>query len=276
MPDDLPLFSIGEFSRISGLTIKTLRFYDDNGLLKPARIDPVTGYRFYDADSADRARVIARLRDLQFPLETIATILADCGDEADLLGHFERQQRIIQERLRADRRIAKTLARAIADEREASRAAAEDKSRVEEKRVDALIVAGIRMKGRYEESGRAFSRLGKTLGRHASGKPLTLHHDGEYREEDADFEPCFPLREPVSAPADVYVRALPAATCLCVLHRGSYSQLGRSYKKVLAEAKRRGAAFALPTREVYLKGPGMIFRGDPRRYLTEIQIPLAQ
>ena len=275
MSHDHPLFSIGEFSKISGLTIKTLRFYDENGLLKPARVDPATGYRFYDADSAERARIIARLRELQFPLETIAKILADCGDEADLLGHFERQQRLIQERLRADRQIAKALARAIADEREAARAAAENKFQVAEKRIEPLLVAGLRMKGRYEESGRAFSRLGRTLGRHASGKPLTLYHDGEYREEDADFEPCLPLRAPVSAPDEIHVRTLPAATCLCVLHRGPYSQLGRSYKKVLAEAKRRGAAIVLPTREIYIKGPGMIFRGDPRRYLTEIQIPLA-
>ncbi len=101
---DSHLFSIGEFSKISGLTIKTLRFYDENGLLKPARVDPVTGYRFYDAASAERARVIARLRELQFPLEAIAGILAGCGDEADLLGHFERQHRLIQERLRTDRR----------------------------------------------------------------------------------------------------------------------------------------------------------------------------
>lgn len=275
MSNDPTLFSIGEFSKTSGLTIKTLRFYDENGLLKPARVDPVTGYRFYDAESADRARVIARLRELQFPLETISEILADCGDEADLLGHFERQHRVIQERLRADRQIARTLAKAIADEREASRTAAEDQFQVEEKRVGPLTVAGIRMKGRYEESSRAFSRLGRTLGRYLAGKPVTLYYDGEYREEDADFEPCFSLREPVSAPPDIQVRALPAVSCLCVLHRGPYSQLGRSYKKVLVEAKRRGAAIVLPTREIYIKGPGMIFRGDPRRYLTEIQIPIA-
>jgi len=75
MPDDPQFFSIGEFSRISGLSVKTLRFYHENGLLEPARIDPVTDYRYYDATCIERARVIARLRELQFPLDDIARIL---------------------------------------------------------------------------------------------------------------------------------------------------------------------------------------------------------
>jgi DNA-binding transcriptional MerR regulator len=274
MSDDSALFSIGEFSQISGLSIKTLRFYDEKGLLKPAQVDPTTGYRFYDAASAERARVISRLRELQFPVETIGDILADCSDEADLLGYFERQHRSILERLRADRRIAKMLAKVIADEREAAQVAAEE-FRIEDKRLEPLLVAGIRIKGRYEESGHAFARLGREMGRYLSGKPLTLYHDGEYRDEDANFEPCFPLREPSSVPSGSSLRTLPAVACLSEIHPGPYPHLGRSYKKVLLEAKRRGTAIALPTREVYLKGPGMIFRGNPRHYLTEIQIPLA-
>src|SRR5271167_1031218 len=98
MPDDPQLFSIGEFSKISGLSVKTLRFYHEKGLLKPAHIDPGTDYRYYDAACLERARVIARLRELQFSLEEIARILAECGDESDLLGALQRQQRAIAER----------------------------------------------------------------------------------------------------------------------------------------------------------------------------------
>ena len=45
-----------------------------------------------------------------------------------------------------------------------------------------------------------------------------------------------------------------------------YPQIGRVYRKLLTEAKRRRLAIQLPTREVYLKGPGMIFKGNPMRY----------
>ena len=54
---------------------------------------------------------------------------------------------------------------------------------------------------------------------------------------------------------------------------GRISQLGRSYAKILQQANERKLALALPTREVYVKGPGMIFKGNPKNYLTEIQLP---
>ncbi|HUL55335.1 MAG TPA: MerR family transcriptional regulator [Opitutaceae bacterium] len=275
MPFDPQLFSIGEFSQISGLSVKTLRFYDEKGLLKPAQVDAASGYRFYDGASAERARIVAQLRGLQFPLDEIARILAECDDEADLLGHLERQRRLIEDRLRADRRTARALATMIAHEREAAQLAACPAFAVEEKQLAPLLVAGLRMTGRYADCGRGFATLGRALGRHCAGKPLCLYHDGEYREEDANFEPCLPLRQAVTAPDGVVIRTLPASRCLSLVHQGPYPQLGRSYRRIFAELKRRGLTVERPTREVYLKGPGMIFRGNPRRYLTEIQLPVS-
>src|ERR1700761_6882869 len=109
MPKDPQLFTIGEFSQISGLSVKALRFYDEKGLLKPAHVDPATDYRYYDAACAERARLIARLRGLQFSLDDIARILSQCEDESDLLAMMQRQQRVILERMRADRKVARAL-----------------------------------------------------------------------------------------------------------------------------------------------------------------------
>jgi DNA-binding transcriptional MerR regulator len=274
MPNDPHLFSIGEFSQISGLSVKTLRFYDEKGLLKPAVVDAATDYRYYDAVCAERARVIARLRELQFSLGDIAGILAACGDDADLLGGMRRQQRVISERMRADRKTVKALESVIAQETAAARLAESGRFAVEERTIDPLLVASLRMKGQYEECGRGFSMIARVMGRHLAGKPLCLYYDGEYREQDADFEPCFPLRREIPSRDDVRVRVLPRERCLCLVHQGPYPQIGRSYRKLLAEAKRRGFILQLPSREVYLKGPGMIFKGDPARYLTEIQLPV--
>jgi effector-binding domain-containing protein len=60
-----------------------------------------------------------------------------------------------------------------------------------------------------------------------------------------------------------------------VIHRGRYDQLGRSYAKILSEVERRKQKILLPTREVYLKGPGILFKGNPQNYLTEIQLPIS-
>ncbi|MDP6447730.1 MAG: GyrI-like domain-containing protein [Pirellulaceae bacterium] len=65
---------------------------------------------------------------------------------------------------------------------------------------------------------------------------------------------------------------MPGGRCATLLHRGPYEEIGRAYAKIIAYINERGYTVALPTREVYLKGPGMIFRGNPQNYLTEIQM----
>ena len=59
---------------------------------------------------------------------------------------------------------------------------------------------------------------------------------------------------------------------MSLLHSGPYEELGRSYEKAFAYIHDHGYEIELPTREVYIKGPGMIFKGNPAKYLTEIQV----
>lgn len=69
----------------------------------------------------------------------------------------------------------------------------------------------------------------------------------------------------------IAVRELPGGRCVALGHHRPYDQLGRSCARVLQYLKEKGYKTLLPTREVYLKGPGMIFKGNPRHYLTAIQ-----
>lgn len=142
---------------------------------------------------------------------------------------------------------------------------------VEEKTLDTLLVAGVRMKGRYDECGKGFAKIGRSLGRYIAGKCFLLHYDNEYRETDADFEACMPVRKgkPVEG---ISIRELPGGRCVSLVHKGPYSELNRSYAKIMMYIKEKGYEVLSPTREVYLKGPGMLFRGNPKNYLTEIQM----
>jgi effector-binding domain-containing protein len=144
---------------------------------------------------------------------------------------------------------------------------------VEEKTVPPMRIAAIRMRGCYGDCGKGFARICRRFGRHATGKPFVLHHDTGYHPTDADFEACIPVRGGQSE-GDIVVRDLPGCRCLSLLHHGPYPELGRSYERILTEAKQRGATVQLPTREIYLRGPGVIFRGNPKKYLTEIQLPI--
>ncbi len=115
--------------------------------------------------------------------------------------------------------------------------------------------------------------MARVAGWHARGGPFNLYWDGEYREEDADVESCFPVSE-MTAKGDVTVRSLPGGACVSLVHRGPYELLGRSYGKILGYVQEKGYAPSAPIREIYIKGPGMILKGNPKKYLTEIQIPI--
>lgn len=266
-------YSIGEFSQVTGLSVKTLRFYHEKGILIPTSVNQTTGYRFYDAGKIEKARVIMRLRQMEFSIEDIATVLGECGDEADILNYLERQKHVLQQRIQEDRDIVRSLNEIIVKEKAAQQLLEGAPYKVEEKAVEPVLIAGIRMKGRYSDCSAGFSRLGKAAGRHICGKAICLYYDGEYRDGDADFEPCFPIRREVAVEG-ASVRRLGGAKCLTLVHRGPYDQLGRSYAKLLKQADERKLTIALPTREVYVKGPGLIFKGNPNNYLTEIQLPI--
>jgi DNA-binding transcriptional MerR regulator len=269
------MFTIGEFSKISGIPVRTLRFYHEKGLLVPSAVDIETGYRSYDEWNEEVARVIVALRNLEFSLDDIAEILAGATDDADILEHLERQRLAVADRLQHFRDVLQHIDQIISEQRRAREETkmTADGYEIQEQRLGPILVAGARMTGRYEQIGDGLGKLYRRVGRHVAGKPLCLYYDCEYREENADFEPCIPLKKTVNVDG-VSVRELPGGTFVTLIHRGPYQELGRSYARVLKYAKDRGYEVTLPTREVYLKGPGMIFRGNPKKYLTEIQLPV--
>jgi len=268
-------YSIGEFSQVTGLSVKTLRFYHEKGILNPSSVDEATGYRFYDAGKIEKARVIMRLRQMEFSIEDIAAVLGECTDDADILNYLERRKNVLHQRIQEDRDIVRSLNEIIANEKAARQIIEAGAFAVEEKTFEPMLIAGIRMKGKYGECSAGFARLGKAVGRYICGKPLNLYYDGEYREDDADFEPCVPIRREVAVDG-ISIHTLPGGRGLALMHRGPYDQLGRSYAKILKVASERKLNLALPSREVYLKGPGMIFKGNPKNYLTEIQLPFKE
>ncbi|GAA1295758.1 MerR family transcriptional regulator [Pseudonocardia xinjiangensis] len=78
----MELLTIGTFARVARLSPKALRLYDELGLLRPARVDASSGYRYYSPDQLDRARLVAWLRRLGMPLAGIAKVVALPPDAA--------------------------------------------------------------------------------------------------------------------------------------------------------------------------------------------------
>ncbi|MFI1200961.1 MerR family transcriptional regulator [Streptomyces sp. BHT-5-2] len=106
------MFTIGDFARHGRVSARMLRHYDAIGLLRPARTDPVTGYRFYAAAQLARLNRIIALKDLGFGLRQVAAILDEQVDAAELRGMLRlRQAQLAAERAAAEARLAQVEAR---------------------------------------------------------------------------------------------------------------------------------------------------------------------
>ncbi len=267
-------FSIGEFSKITSLSIKSLRLYHEKEILVPAEVDEFTGYRYYNEADCDRARSIKILRDYEFSLAEIKEILNECDEEEEILEQLHTKLGEIRNKIDRYKEISRSIESLIIYERE-NKMKTEESFDIEEKEVETLLIAGYRMKGKYNEVGEGFKILGKAMGRHINGKAMNLYYDGEYKEEDADFEPCFPVRKGSSSDK-ISVRELPGGKCISLIHKGPYETFTESYKKIYGYVNNKGYKMKLPTREIYLKGPGMIFKGNPNNYLTEIQFMIKE
>jgi DNA-binding transcriptional MerR regulator len=94
------LLTIGEFSRMTHLSVKALRHYHDVGILEPAEVDPHSGYRSYGADQVTPAQVIRRLRDLGMPLDSIRAVLRApdlAARNREITDHLERMERQLEQ-----------------------------------------------------------------------------------------------------------------------------------------------------------------------------------
>ncbi|MBU0473419.1 MAG: MerR family transcriptional regulator [Bacteroidetes bacterium] len=263
-------FSIGQYSSITSISIKTLRLYHEKGILIPTEIDEFTKYRYYNESNFETARIIKILKNFDFSLAEIKIILEECSDESDLLEQLKMKSEQIQSKIAQYKTTLNSLESIIKIEKE-NKMKTEQIFDVEEKIVDTVLIAGYRMQGKYQDIGEGFSKVGKIFGRYLNGKPIALYYDGEYKEDDADYEACFPIRKGTGTD-DISVRELKGGKCYTIIHKGSYETLSQSYKHLFEYINEKGIKTKLPTREVYLKGPGMIFKGNPKNYLTEIQI----
>jgi DNA-binding transcriptional MerR regulator len=108
--------AIGEAARLAGVTPKALRHYDRIGLLRPAAVDQATGYRRYEAEQVEQARLIRRLRALELPLDEVRRLLDLAGDPAAFTAALAAHRRRIDARLTRLRGILHALDHALNDD----------------------------------------------------------------------------------------------------------------------------------------------------------------
>jgi DNA-binding transcriptional MerR regulator/DNA gyrase inhibitor GyrI len=265
------VLKIGDFSALSRVSVKTLRYYDEMGLLKPAHVDADSGYRHYSASQLPRLHRILALRDLGFGLETIGKLLEEGVTADQLRGMLKLRQAEQENRVREEQeRLARLLARVRLIEQEGIMS-----KEVLLKELPPQWIASVRaIVANYPAIGSLYGELYSNLGPAAfSGIPGARWHDREHKEQDVDAEACVFLKGPVSARGRVQVTELPAATVASIMHEGSYQRLSESYNVVVPWVEANGYTIAGPIREVYLKMSQPV-RQDDESYVTEIQVPV--
>ena len=265
-------YQIGQFSHITQITVKALHLYHEKGLLEPERTDPFTGYRYYGADQIERARIISELKSCRFTLPQIGEILRNCETDEEVKTYIVKKQSEIAAQIRQFREIEERL-QLIIDEKQ-SDPDPRSTGEIIVKEIPATLIASHRFTGRYNEIGKAFGKIYKAHGRHTLRPDFCLHHNLEYRETDAHMEACVPLKRERPGTNQIRCYTLPASEVTSIIHRGPYSTLGRSYRQLIDYINETRREIQLPFREIYHRGPGFLFKGNPEKYITEIQITL--
>jgi DNA-binding transcriptional MerR regulator len=266
------MFRIGDFSRLSQVSVKALRFYDEVGLLKPTYVDRDTGYRYYSATLLPRLNRILAFKELGFSLEEISRLM-----EGDL--PVDRVRVSLQNR-RAElaRNIERERAQLI--EVEAWLAQIDQSGRFPDyevtiKRIAPRLVASVRdLLSSYADADDLFDELHSHL-KHR-GAPLergAIWHTCANQQRSIDCEAILFLREPVRSAGRAQVYELPGASVACVIHQGSDETSERAYVAARSWIKSHGYAIAGPNRELYWHGG---VAQDDGSGVTEIQYPIIQ
>jgi effector-binding domain-containing protein len=270
------MLKIGDFSKFSRVSIKTLRYYDEIGLLKPVIVDQLTGYRYYSADQLTRLNRIIGLKDLGLSLDEIGLLLAENPGAEKIIAILRLKQKESQERLREEearlKRVEEWLRRV---EKEGNMPSYD----VMIKRIESQTVASVRDKiPTYDDIGKLYGELFSFTGRHRAklaGPAMAIYYDPEYREKDVDVEAAIPIAGSLPGQKRVIVYELPVIeSAACVIHKGPYENFNQAYKALLAWVESNGYQISGPNREIYLKGPGRFLKGNPEDYVTEIQLPV--
>lgn len=262
------LYKIGMFAAMNHITVKTLRFYEEQGLLMPACINQENGYRYYTLSQMAVVHQITALKMAGFTLEEIARIHSGADEEAVLR---KKKSELIAKIADLTRQIA------VVDGY-LSRQKTGLSAPVLVKTIPETTVAA--MKTRIESYDRLFDvmpKMGALMEKASCECALpeycfTNYLEPGYKDEDVLVEICESVTAAKEETGGLYFRTLPEIQAACIYHKGSYGALSESYEVVLKYIEENGYEIAGSIRESYIDG--IWNQEDESGWLTEIQIPV--
>lgn len=270
------MLTIGDFARHGRVSVRMLRHYDAAGLLRPARIDPASGYRFYEAGQLARLNRIVALKDLGFTLDQVRAMLDDQVSAEQIRGMLRLRQAELQSQIAADTsRLEQVEARLRIIETEGAMSAND----IQVKRIPAVRVAELTataaslepasispvIQPLYQELGRRLGQAGVT----PAGPAIAYYEDGP----DGDgvlVHATLPVNAEPGNGHGFQITGLPEiARAATIVHRGSMDNVMASYQTLARWIDASGYRSTGHPRELYLECPD-----DHDKWVTELQEPI--
>ena len=271
------VLKIGEFSQLSQVTVKTLRYYDDIGLLKPSNVDPESGYRYYSLDQLPLIHRIMALKELGLSLEQISTMINQDLSLERLEGMLQLKQAELRQRVTEEQaRLAQVEFRL--------RQIAMDRLPTEldivVKQIDPIRVLTVRDTfPSFDAIEPLRAEILSALAKHGlsfAGAPVGIFHGDEFKTTDVDHECAVPVDDtrqddlPLETLGVMKLCQLPSIELAAThIHQGNYDTLKDKFaviqRWIVLNRYRLGGV----TRFLFYRGP--MNHDDPDSYLTEIQ-----
>ncbi|MCR8843621.1 MerR family transcriptional regulator [Paenibacillus sp. SC116] len=266
------MFKISEFSKISQVSIKTLRYYDQLNLLKPTHTDKYTGYRYYTADQMFQLNRILAYKELGFSLEQIRQMMGEQVPIEQVRGMFRLKQTEIQSILDKEQaRLDRIKERLCCLEREGENQTSHD---VILKEMEPQLVISYRLKTSYRRIPELFKQLDDYLGKLglSSSSKIVLWHGCENSEDEIDIEVARPLTHEIPSSPLFMVKRLPEIPTMATLtHICRTASSCTASTELALWIERNGYQIKEnePRREICLPHEKL---GDPETYVAEVQI----
>ncbi|HKL80555.1 MAG TPA: MerR family transcriptional regulator [Mobilitalea sp.] len=274
------MFRIGEFSKLSGLSIDTLYHYEKMRLLVPSHIDNFSSYRYYEAQQLVTVNKIMALKDANFTLEEIAEVLNKNLPLPLLIELLENKSLILEEdlnneinrldRLRTNIFLIKNGGIPLMNE-------------ITIKRVEPILIASIRKEFHNSRFDEELTEMWEKVNEYIDLKGgkrtipcMMLYHTGwaDMNESAAlNVEVIEPITKSFPSNELVSVYELPAVErMVCIIHKGPFTTIAKTNDALFEWIKQNDYRKNGPMREIYHKGEWLT--EDPTEYITELQVPI--
>lgn len=269
------MIKIGDFARLSRVSVVTLRHYDEKGLLKPVSIDNFTGYRYYSVTQLPRLNRILALKDLGFSLEQIETVLHGDLTLEQLRGMLKMKQAEVEQQLAVEQeRLSRIAARLRQIEMENMMTDYD----VVLKTIPATLIASRRVTIPTNDQvpqylGEAYGEVWgfiKEKGLKDLGPNMALWYQGAEILEGEEAEAGVPVDRSLPGTDRVKVYELPPVQVAAAVHQGEFENFTQLHGALLTWIEANGYRIVGPYREVYIKH-------DPNNMsdsATEVQYPV--